>query len=71
MAKFTWQPLYEAAMFETESSIILSRASAAENAILDRLEDEAHGRCVLDSNERQAIENARKFLGTLRQAYAA
>lgn len=71
MTQFVWQRVYEAAIIETNPTLIGFRIADAENAILDRLEDEIHGRCALDSKERQAIENARKLLGTLRHAYAA
>jgi len=71
MNQYVWQPLYEAAMFETKSHVVEVRIVEAENALLDRLEDDLHGRCVLDSRERQAINNARRFLITLRLAYAA
>ena len=69
MSSYVWQPIYEAAMFETRVSAMEIRIAQAENALLDRLEDDIHGRCVLDSTERQAIENARKFLASLRLVY--
>jgi hypothetical protein len=69
--QYLWQPTYEAAMLETETTLIKLRITEAENALIDRLEDDIHGRCVLDLNERQAIDNARRLLAVLRRTYAA
>lgn len=71
MKHYVWQSSYEAAMFETQSAFIEIRIAEAENALFDRLEDELHGRCSLDANERQAIHDARKLLAVLRRGYAA
>jgi hypothetical protein len=38
--RFIWQTCYEAAVFETNPTLIESRIASAEKAILDRLEDE-------------------------------
>ena len=71
MNHYVWQERYEAAMLETKAALIQLRIVEAENALLDRIEDEVYGRCILDKEEREAIERARQFLGALRVAYAA
>lgn len=71
MIPYLWQASYDAAMSETKLVFVESRVAEAENALLDRLDDEIHGRCVLGTEERHAIENARKFLWVLRLSRAA
>lgn len=53
MSTYIWQSHYEAAMLKTQADVVAIRVTEAENLILDRLEDELHGRCFLDSRERE------------------
>ena len=66
-----WQVFFEAALFETHPINLAKKIDAAQSAINDRLEDSLHGRDLLDTKERQAIENALVCLRTLKQHQAA
>jgi hypothetical protein len=62
-----WKALYEDSMLEVDETKIRQKIEAAENAMRDRLEDALHGRLPIDAAERQAIEDARYALSSLKK----
>jgi hypothetical protein len=62
-----WQSLYSDALVELDPIKLLQKIDVAQEAIGDRLNGALHGRNPIDSDERQAIEDARHNLRFLKK----
>jgi hypothetical protein len=66
-----WQSLYNDAVVELDRIKLLQKIEAAQQAIVERLNDALHGRNLIDADEEQAIEDARYNLHFLKKHPAA
>jgi len=65
VSRFTWLPLYEAAVLETDNSVLGTRILALDKALAERLRELALERPP--SNEWFAIQDALRALAVLKQ----